>query len=68
MYIKYTDVFYVPESSIDEMCKAYKRGALLETAIYNVAEGWDDTDYYTFCGCKEIYNQLENEIKRRCKK
>ena len=68
MYIKYNSVFYVSENDMNEICKAYKRGALLKDAIYNVAEGWDDIDYYTFSGCEEIYNQLENEIKRRCEK
>lgn len=68
MNFKYSGIFTISNNDIEEMCKKNRKGLSIDNAIMRVAEGWGDIDYYTFCGCEDIYNQIENEVKKRCKK
>lgn len=65
MEFEYIGHWYISEEDLNEMAILVKEGHNVKDAIYDVASGWDDYDYYSI---ENIFEQLRDEVLRRAEK
>ena len=64
MEFTYTNLIFIEEDDIKEMCSLVKKGVRIATAIDEVMAHYDDETYYSYYN---IVEDLIKEIEKRIK-